>query len=115
MIKLFVLALAGVMATPALARGDAATGAAKAKTVCAACHGADGNTPLSPDFPKLGGQHYDYLLHSMKAYKSGARKNAVMAPQVQNLTTKELEDLAAYYAAQHSTLHVIPLERLARD
>jgi cytochrome c553 len=115
MMKILVLTLACMMTMPAFARGDAAAAAEKAKTVCAACHGADGNTPLSPDFPKLGGQHYDYLLHSMKSYKSGARRNAVMAPQVQNLTTKDLEDLAAYYAAQHSTLHVIPLERIARD
>ena len=38
-----------------------------------------------------------------------------MLPQAQALSTKEMEDLAAYYAAQHSTLHVIPLHHLARD
>jgi len=111
--KTFAVVLACALAGPAAARGDAAAGAEKAKTVCAACHGADGNTPLSPDFPKLGGQHYDYLLHALKGYKSGQRKNPIMAGQAQSLTTKEMEDLAAYYSAQHSTLHVIPLERLA--
>jgi cytochrome c553 len=110
-LSLFVATLA--VAVPAAAAGDAAKGAAKAKEVCAACHGADGNTPTSPDFPKLGGQHYDYLVHSLNAYKSGARKNAIMAGQVEKLSTRELEDLAAYYAAQHSTLHVIPLHRVA--
>jgi cytochrome c553 len=113
--KLVALTLACLVATPAIAGGDAAAGAQKAKTVCAACHGADGNTPLSPDFPKLGGQHYSYLLHSLKGYKNGTRKNAIMAGQAQSLSIKEMEDLAAYYAEQHSTLHVIPLERLARD
>jgi cytochrome c553 len=111
---ILVLGVAACLSTPAVA-GDAAAGAAKAKQVCAACHGEDGNKPLQPDFPKLGGQHYDYLLHSLKSYKSGARKNAVMPAQVKDLRIKHMEDLAAYYAAQHSTLHVIPLHRLARD
>jgi len=112
---ILILGLAVGAASPALAGGDAVAGAAKAKQVCATCHGEDGNKPLQPDFPKLGGQHPDYLLHSLKQYKSGARKNAIMAGQAQTLTLKEMEDLAAYYAAQHSTLHVIPLHRLARD
>lgn len=112
---IWILALGAVISTSAFAGGDAIAGAEKAKTVCAACHGADGNTPLSPDFPKLGGQHYDYLLHTLKAYKTGSRKNAIMAAMAQSLTTKEMENLAAYYTSQHSTLHVIPLHRLASD
>jgi cytochrome c553 len=115
MIKRIVIAAACLAAAPAFAAGNAVVGAEKAKTVCAACHGADGNTPISPDIPKLGGQHYDYLLHSMKGYKTGARKNAIMGPQAQPLTVKDMENLAAYYAGQKSTLHVIPLHRLARD
>jgi cytochrome c553 len=112
---ILVLAIAACISSPAFARGDAVAGASKAKQVCAACHGEDGNKPLQPNFPKLGGQHYDYLLHSLKAYRSGARKNAIMAGQAKALTTKEMEDLAAYYAEQHSTLHVLPLHRLAKD
>jgi cytochrome c553 len=76
----------------------------KAKEVCAACHGPDGNTPTGPDFPKLAGQHYDYLLHSMRAYKSGARKNPIMAPQAQALSLEEMEALAEYYSRQSGTL-----------
>jgi len=76
----------------------------KAKEVCAACHGPDGNTPTGPDFPRLAGQHYDYLLHSLKGYKSGARKNAIMGPQAQALTREEMEGLAAYFARQSGTL-----------
>ena len=110
-----ILGLAAGVVSPALAGGDAVAGAAKAKQVCATCHGEDGNKPLQPDFPKLGGQHHDYLLHSLKQYKSGARKNAIMAGQAQTLTLKEMEDLAAFYAGQHSTLHIIPLHRLAHD
>jgi len=52
----------------ALAVDDAAI-EKKAKEVCAACHGPDGNTPTGPDFPRLAGQHYDYLLHSLKGYE----------------------------------------------
>ncbi len=111
----WILALGAALSSPAFAGGDAVAGAEKAKTVCATCHGADGNTPLSPDFPKLGGQRYDYLVHALKAYKAGSRKNPIMAGMVQTLTTQEMENLAAYYTSQHSTLHVIPLHRLAID
>jgi|307.fasta_scaffold31465_1 cytochrome c553 len=112
---ILIYAIAAAFSTSAFAGGDPVAGAEKAKTVCAACHGADGNSPISPEFPKLGGQRDDYLFHSLKAYKSGARKNPIMAGQAQSLTTKEMEDLAAYYAGQHSTLHIIPLHRLAHD
>ena len=82
---------------------------------CATCHGEDGNKPLQPEFPKLGGQHYDYLLNVLKAYKTGQRKNPIMAGQAKDLTTKEMEALAAYYSKQHSTLHIVPLHRLAKE
>jgi cytochrome c553 len=67
---------------------------------CAACHGPDGNSP-APNFPRLAGQHYDYLVKSLRDYKTGARKNAIMAPQVANLNQRDLDDLAAYYSEQH--------------
>jgi cytochrome c553 len=92
-----------VTAGAARAADDAAI-AKKAKEVCAACHGPDGNTPTGPDFPKIAGQHYDYLLHSLKSYKSGARKNPIMASIVQPLSEQELEGLAEYYAHQQGTL-----------
>ena len=82
---------------PAIA-GDPAAGQTKSKP-CAACHGPDGNSQAA-DFPKIAGQHYDYLLKSLKDYKSGARKNAIMAPLVANLTQRDMEDLAAYFASQ---------------
>jgi len=85
------------MSAPALA-GDADAGKKKSQT-CAACHGSDGNSP-APDFPKIAGQHYDYLLKALKDYTSGARKNPIMAPLVANLTQRDLEDLAAYFSSQ---------------
>ena len=73
-------------------------GKEKART-CAACHGPDGNSAAA-DFPRLAGQHYDYLLKALKDYKTGARKNAVMAPLVANLNQRDFEDLAAFYSHQ---------------
>lgn len=78
--------------------GDPAAGHRKSQT-CVACHGPDGNSP-TPDFPKIAGQHYDYLLKALKDYKSGARKNPIMAPMAAPLTVRDIEDLAAYYSSQ---------------
>ena len=78
--------------------GNPAAGKEKART-CAACHGPDGNSAAA-DFPKLAGQHYDYIVKTLKDYKSGVRKNAIMAPLVANLTQRDFEDLAAFYSEQ---------------
>lgn len=90
------LALAVALAMPACAGGNAEAGKAKS-TTCAACHGEDGNSPTA-SFPKLAGQHEDYLYHSLKAYKSGKRKNPIMSGQVANLSVQDMKDLAAFYA-----------------
>lgn len=92
--------------------GDFDAGKEKSKP-CAACHGADGNS-AAPEFPKLAGQHYDYLVKTMRDYKSGARKNAIMAPQVANLNQRDFEDLAAYFAQQQG-LVTRKTSYLARD
>ena len=84
--------------------GDLQAGAAKAQ-VCQACHGLDGNSTV-PDYPKLGGQRPDYLAKALRDYKSGARKNAVMGAMAQPLTTQDIDNLAAYYAAQPAVLAV---------
>ena len=72
----------------------------KKSAPCAACHGPEGNTPAGPDFPRLAGQHYDYLVMSLQAYKSGARKNAIMNPLAANLTQRDIQDLAAFFSGQ---------------
>jgi cytochrome c553 len=82
-----------------VAAADVAAGKAKATEVCAACHGADGNSAAA-DFPKLGGQHVDYLEKTLRDYKSGLRKNAIMAGIAQALSKQDIENLAAYYGAQ---------------
>lgn len=77
---------------------DPAAGKEKSKT-CAACHGPDGNSQ-SAEFPRLAGQHFDYLVKALGDYKSGARKNAIMAPLAGNLSKRDISDLAAYYSQQ---------------
>ncbi len=106
MSRFLVLALTACFCTQALAAGDAAAGRRKSQA-CAACHGNDGNTPTGPDFPRLAGQHHDYLLKALRDYKSGARKNPIMAAQVGNLNPQDMADLAAFYSSQKGLLHVV--------
>ena len=96
-LTLAAASLAIFLCGPAIA-GDPAVGQ-KLSQACVACHGPDGNSP-SPEFPKIAGQHYDYLVKALKDYKSGARKNAIMAPNVTNLTPRDIDDLAAYFSSQ---------------
>jgi cytochrome c553 len=72
---------------------------------CATCHGVDGNKPLAADQPILAGQHYDYLVRALSDYKSGRRNNPIMKGFAGSLSKKEIEDLAAWFASQKSSLH----------
>ena len=83
------------------AAGDAAAGEAKA-AVCLACHGPNGNA-LVPTWPKLAGQHPEYIYKQLMDFKSGARANDQMAPQVATLEEPDFQNLAAYYAKQAQT------------
>ena len=73
------------------------------KTVCAACHGVDGNSAIAIN-PKLAGQHPEYLLKQLTNFKQGKRANAVMAGMVANLSADDMKGLAAYFAGQKQTL-----------
>ena len=95
---LLTCALSLFAVAPVLAGGDAAAGKEKSQ-VCAACHGQMGES-VAPDFPKLAGQHADYLERAMLDYKSGKRKNVIMAPMMEALSKTDMEDLAAFYASQ---------------
>jgi cytochrome c553 len=83
------------------AAGDPAAGEAKS-AVCMACHGPGGNS-LVPTWPKLAGQHPEYVYKQLMDFKSEARKNEQMSPQVLTLNEQDFADLAAYYAAQTQT------------
>jgi cytochrome c553 len=100
--SLMLLAAAALLAAgPALA-GDAAT--PEKVTVCAACHGADGKA-MQPVYPHLAGQYASYLEQALREYRAGTRKNPIMGAQAATLTDADIEQLAAYYAAQPGSLH----------
>jgi cytochrome c553 len=101
MTRLLLAGIAGVsllMSAGAQAAGDAAAGKAKS-AVCSACHGADGNS-ANPIWPNLAGQKEAYLVKQLKDFKSGARKDPMMAPMAAPLSDQDMENLAAYFSSQ---------------
>ena len=106
MSRLLVSTVLFALAGTALAAGNIERGKQKADQVCAACHavGGDWNKPLQPEYPRLAGQHRDYLVTALNAYKQGdksqiGRKNAIMAGQAAGLSRQEIEDISAYLAS----------------
>jgi cytochrome c553 len=109
-IRLITLLACGLLATHVIAAENATEpSAAPGKTVeelskpCAACHGADGNGTAA-QYPRLSGQYHDYLAQSMREYKSGERKNAIMAGFVNTLSAADIDALARYYAQMPTKL-----------
>jgi cytochrome c553 len=103
--KNIVLLATMLFAPAALAAGNPEQGKAKAAQVCAACHGPDGAKTVAPDQPILAGQYADYLVKSLKEYKSGKRTNPIMQGFAAQLSVRDMEDLAAWFASQKSSLH----------
>ena len=110
--KLFAsLLIAASLAVPALtvqanapqaaAKPDLAKGEAGFGTVCASCHGADGNSG-SPANPKLAQQHPEYLVKQLQEFKSGKRANAVMSGMVANLSEQDMKNMAAWLGTKAS-------------
>ena len=83
-----------VAAAPGTAAGDASAGKAAS---CAGCHGGNG-VSTNPAWPSLAGQHGPYLVDALKAYKSGARENAMMSATAKGLSDADMQRLASYYA-----------------
>lgn len=96
------LVLAMGIAGVAQAGGDVTAGQQKS-AVCAGCHGADGNS-MVPTFPKLAGQGEKYLVKQMVDIKKGDRAVPEMTGLLDNLTDQDFNDIAAYFAAQKSSL-----------
>ena len=92
-----LLAIASFVSIPVNA-GDAEAGKAKS-AVCAACHGADGNS-VNPTWPSLAGQHATYLVKQLQDFKAERRVDASMAGMVANLTDEDMQDLAAFFESQ---------------
>lgn len=82
---------------PAAAQ-DITAGKARSQ-VCAACHGADGNSATG-QFPNLAGQTWRYIYVQLKDYKEGRRSDPVMTAMATPLSRQEMIDIANYFAAQ---------------
>jgi cytochrome c553 len=73
-------------------------GRAKAQT-CVACHGENGNS-TNPVFPSLSGQPKQFIVSALYQFREGKRQNEIMSPMAAKLSNADMNDLAAYYAAQ---------------
>ena len=94
----FAVGLLLLVSLPVLALGDAAAGQGKS-AICAACHGVDGNSAV-PNWPKLAGQHPDYLQRQFALIKDGNRPVPEMAGIVPGISDQDMADIAAYYSSQ---------------
>lgn len=97
------LATALVFASCGVFAADIEAGKAKS-VVCQACHGPDGNGIGDPQYPNLAGQYADYIAKALHDYKSGKRKNAIMAGFATTLSDEDINNLAAYFASQTGPL-----------
>ncbi|RYX94397.1 MAG: cytochrome c4 [Comamonadaceae bacterium] len=86
------------------------------KANCASCHGASFSKPIDPSYPKIAGQHADYLFVALKAYKiennpKAGRSNAIMGGMAKQYTNAELKELAKYLSSLDGDLKVVPESR----
>lgn len=92
---------------------SAAVGALLAKGACISCHGANFAKPIDPGYPKIAGQHADYLLVALKAYKTEnnakvGRSNGVMAGIAKQYSNAEMKAMANYISSLPGDLKTIP-------
>ncbi|HEY1128189.1 MAG TPA: cytochrome c [Roseateles sp.] len=83
------------------------------KGACVSCHGANFSKPIDPSYPKLAGQHADYLSVALKSYKTEnnnnvGRSNGVMAGQVKQFSNAELKAIAAYIGSLPTEMATVP-------
>lgn len=86
------------------------------KGACASCHGANFSKPIDPSYPKIAGQHSDYLFVALKAYKvegnaQVGRGNAIMGGVAKQFTNAELKELSNYLGKLPTELKVVPQSR----
>jgi cytochrome c553 len=86
-------------AAPAPAKPDLAQGEAKFTAVCAACHGADGNSGI-PANPKLARQHPEYLVKQLQEFKNGKRPNPIMQGFASQLSDADMKNIAYWAGSQ---------------
>ena len=99
---IFAATISGVIiSSSALPAGNPEAGATKA-TVCAACHGANGNS-TNPEWPSLAGLGADYIAEQLKNFKDGTRANPVMMPMAASLSADDMADIGAYFNSLPNT------------
>lgn len=86
------------------------------KGACASCHGANFSKPIDPSYPKLGGQHADYLFVALKSYTVEGnnvvgRSNGIMAGIAKQYSTAEMREIAKYLASVEGELTIVPQSR----
>jgi len=108
-----LLSLSAIASANEAAPAAAAGGKPAQVATCAACHGENGIS-ASPLFPNLAGQHRSYIEVALKGYKSGARKNAVMAGQAAALSDADIKTLAVWFSSQKSVLYTVSPEGEAK-
>jgi cytochrome c553 len=86
-------------AAPAAAKPDLNAGSNKYGSVCAACHGADGNSGI-PANPKLAQQHPDYIVKQLAEFKSGKRPSPIMQPMAAQLSDADMRNIAFWAGSQ---------------
>jgi cytochrome c553 len=72
-----------------------------ATQTCVSCHGADGAKTIGPEYPILASQYPDYIVHALQDYKSGKRKNPIMAGVIAGIDAKDFEAIAQFFGQQH--------------
>jgi len=98
------------------ADGSARVAALVTKGACASCHGESFSKPIDPSYPKISGQHKDYLFVALKAYKAEpnalvGRGNAIMGGIAKQFSNAELKELANYVGSLPSDLKTVPQSR----
>ena len=99
---------------------DAQVAALLQKAACASCHGANFSKPIDPSYPKIAGQHADYLFVALKSYKTEnnqavGRNNGVMGAIAKQFSNAELKALAKYVSSLDSELETVPEPRFHRS
>jgi cytochrome c553 len=98
---LALLAIASVLPLSSMAAGDPTAGQKKAFT-CMGCHGVPSYENAYPTYhvPKLGGQHAEYIVSALQAYKNGQRSHKTMIAQASSLSEQDMQDIAAFFSQQ---------------
>ena len=101
LLSVILTVMIGLSSSLGWAAGDAERGAVLADT-CLGCHGIKGYRNAYPNYrvPKLGGQHEEYLVISLKGYQAGMRSHPTMYAQSATLSEQDIRDIAAYFASQ---------------